>query len=222
MDEVIQQLHECIETGQWPVGERVPGERELSVRLGVARGSVREAIRSLEGMGLVEVLPGKGCFVTSTSAQSYLAQQWSDWIRERREALRHLLEVREAVEAKAAELAAREGDPAGLDGMEQAIAALAGALQDGDLAAAVRADLDFHVSLARASRNRVLEDLSQALNQVIEHDREALLALPGRAQHSLRQHRGILDAIRAGRADLARRRILTHFADVLRDVTRRD
>jgi GntR family transcriptional repressor for pyruvate dehydrogenase complex len=102
-DKVVEQILELIEEGKLRVGDQLPGERDLMDQLDVARASVREALRILEFQGIIEVQPGRGAFVTS----EVINETGTDdgvrrWFREHSSEMLEILEVREALEARAA------------------------------------------------------------------------------------------------------------------------
>src|ERR1700756_4394411 len=100
-DEVIAAVREQISTGAWPVGERIPAESELIERLQVGRGTVREAIKALAHVGLLEVRQGDGTYVKSRSELAgALRRQMGSYSN------LHVQEVRRALEGEAARLAA--------------------------------------------------------------------------------------------------------------------
>src|SRR6478752_10615030 len=100
-DQVIAQLRNQITTGEWPVGSRIPTEPELVEQLGVARNTVREAVRALAHNGLLDIRQGSGTYVVATSEFAAVMQR-----RFAGADARHVAELRSALEATAAALAA--------------------------------------------------------------------------------------------------------------------
>src|ERR1700742_1089703 len=100
VDQVIEQMREAIRTGDWAVDQRIPPEPELVSALGVGRNTVREAVRALSHAGLLDVRQGDGTFVRATSEISgALRRLYGTRLRE-------VLEVRRALEAEGARMAA--------------------------------------------------------------------------------------------------------------------
>ena len=114
VDGVVERLRSLILTGAYPPGSRLPNERELAEALGVNRGSVREALKGLEFLELIEVRHGQGSFVREVSASSAL-QLIEALLRDRRtitrELLRQILEFRRHITVHVVELAARNRTP---------------------------------------------------------------------------------------------------------------
>src|SRR4051812_39842076 len=114
-DQVIARLRAQITSGEWPVGSRIPTEPELVERLGVARNTVREAVRALAHNGLLDIRQGSGTYVVATSELAGVMQR-----RFADAEPRHVAELRSALEASAARLAAprrTEHDLELLDGL---------------------------------------------------------------------------------------------------------
>src|SRR5262245_34218204 len=101
-DQVIAQLRAQITSGEWPVGSRIPTEPQLVEQLGVARNTVREAVRALAHNGLLDIRQGSGTYVLATSELAgVMHRRFAD------SDPRHVAELRSALEASAAALAAR-------------------------------------------------------------------------------------------------------------------
>ncbi|MGC8873827.1 MAG: FadR/GntR family transcriptional regulator, partial [Chloroflexia bacterium] len=92
-DAAVDRIRRMIDSGQLKPGDRLPPERDLAERLGIARSSIREALRILEGMGLIEVRPGTGIFAREPSEEA-LKEMWGNWLRRQREQVLDLLEAR--------------------------------------------------------------------------------------------------------------------------------
>jgi len=202
-DEVIAQLREQISSGSWPVGERIPPESELIERLQVGRGTVREAIKALAHIGLLEVRQGDGTYVKSRSELAGALRRQMSNVTDV-----HVQEVRRALEVEGARLAAKRRTEkdlrAMLDALDERDAASAGARELGGRwdeswgVPWVEADVRFHQAVVLASHNPMLTEmylemsveLSSAMRRFAEHqDHEPFL---------VRGHRTLLDAIRAG------------------------
>jgi DNA-binding FadR family transcriptional regulator len=210
--QVREQLEAAIDRGDYKPGDRLPSERELVELLGVSRVSVREAIRSLEAVGLVEVQHGRGCFVASSRSDQY-ASSFSHWLSVHRDEIFELLKVRGALDELAAESAAT-GDgadwPARLRELNEAFRATdAGAID-----ALVERDVAFHDAVAEASGSPLLGDLLHELHETFNESRRATLLPAGRATDSAREHDAIIAAIEQGDGSAARAAVAVHLASV--------
>ncbi|GAA3346212.1 FadR/GntR family transcriptional regulator [Amorphoplanes nipponensis] len=161
-DQVIARLRGQITSGAWPVGSRIPTEPELVAQLGVARNTVREAVRALAHNGLLDIRQGSGTWVIATSELAGVMQ--------RRFAAAdpgHVTELRGTLEAAAAGFAARRRTPADLTRLDELLAQRERAWATGDRDAFVDADTAFHLAVVAASHNEVLTELYADLGQVI-------------------------------------------------------
>lgn len=201
-DEVIAQLREQISSGSWPVGERIPPESELIERLQVGRGTVREAIKALAHIGLIEVRQGDGTYVKSRSELAGALRRQMSNVTDV-----HIQEVRRALEVEGARLAARRRTTEDLRAMADALdereQASAGARRLGRWDESwgvpwVEADVRFHQAVVLASHNPMLiemylemgHELSSAMRRFAEHeDHEPFM---------VRGHRTLFDAIQGG------------------------
>jgi DNA-binding FadR family transcriptional regulator len=152
-DDVAQQLRQLIHSGELGPGDKLPSERELADRLGVARVSLREAIKLLQGTGYVEIKRGArgGTFITGLEA-AY--RRWVGRLREEASELDDIIDYRIAIESRAAALAAVRRVESDLAEQRTAIERL----DDAQERSAFRlADSQFHGAVARASGSRRLE-----------------------------------------------------------------
>lgn len=187
-------------SGELQAGERLFEDR-LAERLGVSRNPVREALRELESTGLVEVVARRGAYVTDFDPTR----------------ARQILELRQVLEAYAAELAARNRTAADLDAMRECLAAGRAAAAEGDLVTAAGHHREFHKLIERASQNEYLEPTVGPLR----HQTELVFSrlANSRGVLSWDEHQRLLDAIERHDADAARDATLHHMASVLRDLT---
>jgi GntR family transcriptional repressor for pyruvate dehydrogenase complex len=219
-EQVTRELLRLIQDGVLAGGEQLPSERELSERLEVSRGTVREAVQFLQALGVVESRHGSGTFVRAAHTdRTALAGEWRAWTRRHSGRVRELLEVRRGLESLAAELAAERGGGDGVHAMEEALEQMAGAVDAHDVPVLVQADILFHHGLSLASANVALIELADALGTQLLRERAATWDSPGRPQRSLREHREILDAVRAREPARARAALLAHVISIERDVT---
>jgi DNA-binding FadR family transcriptional regulator len=161
-DQVIARLRHQITSGAWPVGSRIPTEPELVAQLGVARNTVREAVRALAHNGLLEIRQGSGTRVVATSELAGVMQRRFSGADPG-----HVTELRGTLEAAAAGFAARRRTPEDLSRLDDLLAQRERAWATGDRDAFVDADTAFHLAVVAASHNEVLMELYADLGQVI-------------------------------------------------------
>jgi GntR family transcriptional repressor for pyruvate dehydrogenase complex len=211
-DVLADQLRSRIRSGELREGQALPAERELVLQTGLSRMSVREALRILEAEGLIETRPGRnGGSRARRPAGDELTRHLELFIWGRNVGFEDLHDVREALEALAAESAARRRTDADIQDLTEKTAAVEAAVHD--VEAYLAANLDWHVAVARASHNELLISFMNVLATAI-HDATAIEAFdsPDVRASTLKIHRSILAAIVDGDADAARRRMSRHVA----------
>jgi DNA-binding FadR family transcriptional regulator len=153
---VAAHIRSQIHVGNYSPGARLPTQRDLAEQLGVSRISVSEAIKLLAREGYVEVLRGAsgGAFVTQLSTP---VQEWRARLRGQAGELDELIDFRQAVEAKAASLAAERRTPADLTRMRSALKAMSTIPADNARSWFRQSDGNFHIAISHAARNTRLE-----------------------------------------------------------------
>lgn len=150
-DQAADLLLERIRSGEWQLGQKLPGETTLAPQLGVGRSTVREAIRQLAGRGVLSTRQGSGVFVTALDAP----EDWDAVLR--RADIVAVIEARIAIETEAASLAAERRTAPDLRSIRRALAARDNAADGID--AHVDADTAFHRSIVVAAHNPILLEL---------------------------------------------------------------
>jgi GntR family transcriptional repressor for pyruvate dehydrogenase complex len=206
---VAKQLERHI-TEELRPGDLLPPERELVRLLGVSRGSVRDAIRSLELMGLLEPRQGIGTVVRSPAAAP--ANHLANVILARRKLVAELLDVRKIIEPHLAARAARHASPAELADMEEVLIRQAAKIRSGDLA--IEEDSEFHYLIALAADNSVILKVVDVLMDLLLESREQSLQGEGRTEKSLAGHHTILSALKRGNAVAAEAAMRRHLQEI--------
>jgi GntR family transcriptional regulator, transcriptional repressor for pyruvate dehydrogenase complex len=216
--DAIRTIKEMILDGRLQPGQRLPSERALSEALGVSRPTVREAIRSLQAMNILESRHGSGTFVSSLSTEELLAPfQFAVALSD--SALEHLFEVRLLLEPQAAALAAQRGDDDQFTRLRDcARRSRSRGLTPDDR---VRLDIELHAWIARAAANPLLEHLLASMGVMAQESRSYTVRLPGVARKSIDEHQVIVDAICARDAERARDAMAAHLGR-LRDAALSD
>lgn len=189
------------------VGDRLPAERDLARRLGVSRTSLREALTALRIEGLIDVRHGDGMYLLRSPSET-IPPITAELARAHPE-LPSLGEVRNSLEALAAELAALRRDDADLAAMVEAIRLMDTAIRAD--APGVEGDRAFHGAIVAAAGNPVLRELLESLSEGAAQIAAASLARAGQPPRSLAAHRLILDAIIVRDAELARQLMREHL-----------
>ena len=189
-DEITAKLRAMIHTGEWPLQQRIPSEPELMARLGVSRGTLREAVKALAHSGMLEVRRGDGTYVRATSEMSGAARRMYQDHTEQ-----HILEVRLGLDTQAARLAARNATDDDVTSLRAFLTARDQAWKNGDFEAWADADWEFHLGVAQASGNPLLLELYASFGTVFHQDLLTQQRRPGFNGLPRDGHETLLDAI---------------------------
>ena len=210
-EEIVRQVKAMIAEGRLKGGDRLPPERDLADKFVVSRTSVREALRALESLGLVEIRPGEGTFVRQVSIDS-LIEPLALLMVSQREAISELFEARRLLEPSLAALAATRATPEEIHEMERILEAQAAEITAGRTGLAQ--DAQFHAAIGVAAHNRAITRIAHAIMDLLTQSREESLNTPGRPTRSHEDHRRVLAAIAARDAEAARQAMLEHLSAV--------
>ena len=212
-DEIVEQIIELISRDVLKPGERLPGERDLCKKFGVGRTSLREALRSLSVMGILEGRVGEGTFVANNSNQ-YLEKtvQWSLLLDPKR--VQDLVETRLMLESQNAGLAAQRRTKENLSMVERNLESMEDLVEEPDRF--LECDLEFHLLIAQATQNTILYSLLSMTRGYLHEWVKGTLGLPirevvKRTKLSLQQHKTIFQAIRSGDAERAQHAMKVHI-----------
>jgi len=207
-EQVAEQISKLINKGKLKPGMRLPPERELAKQLEVSRPTVREAMIALEISGMVEVRVGSGIYVLDTSKQK---DKISNKIAEIGYAPLELIEARKEIEGTNAALAAQRIDSKILKRMEKAIDKMVKEDLNGS-----DSDREFHLLVAKATGNRVLEGITDYLWQQ-QQDSPMWIKLIGLMKENkldnviLDDHRNLLDSLRRKDSEQAQKIMRNHL-----------
>lgn len=209
-DQVARRLEQFIREELKP-GDKLPSERELAHSCKVSRSSVRDAIRRLELLGLVEPRQGAGTIVRDSSTESLVNPLFSALVRKRKH-VAELLDVRSMIEPAIAGRAARHITPEQLAHMEQVLLRQKRKLSQGE--PAVEEDSEFHYTIAMAANNSVLLHVIDVLMDLLRESRERNMQVEGRLQKSFAGHQRIFTALSRGDTKTAEAAMRRHLEEV--------
>jgi DNA-binding FadR family transcriptional regulator len=207
-DQAADALLERIRSGEWALGQRLPGETTLAPQLGVGRSTIREAIRQLAGRGVLQSRQGAGVFVTALDAP----EEWEAVLR--RADIVSVIEARIAIESEAAALASTRRTPAELRALRRALEAR-GDVSNG-IEAHVDADTAFHRAIVAAAHNDILAELFDGFVPRLRQAMVEMLRLRPVVDEATDHdaHRALLDAVAARDASAAARLSREHLASL--------
>jgi DNA-binding FadR family transcriptional regulator len=201
-----------IVSGELGPGDRLPKEADLAERLGLSRNSLREAVKALSIIRVLDVRQGDGTYVTSLEPHMLLDALNFVVDFHRDDTVLHFLEVRRILEPAAAALAAQRMTDADIGKLQAVLDDLGDAP---DIEALVANDLEFHRRIAAASSNPVLCSLIDGLSGPTTRARVWRgLTQEGAVTKTREQHQAIVDAIAARQPELARSWATVHIAGV--------
>lgn len=211
---VVEQFVRFIVNDDIKAGERLPSERDLAARFRVSRPSLREALRVLEAIGLVEIRPGGGTFVSDLNITPFLSVIAPLFVR-RKGYEAEFLELRIMLELKAAEMAARSNRTDKDALLLPPVRSMNEAAVSADPEAGVRADIEFHRAVFDLADSYLLQKTAEfvviTLEYTISHSRKMILERVGSTEELYLQHRAIYEAIRDGDAAAAKARMESHL-----------
>jgi GntR family transcriptional repressor for pyruvate dehydrogenase complex len=209
-EEVARQIQNHIFEHLKP-GDVLPPERELAQKLGVSRGSVRDAIRSLELIGLLEPQQGRGTVVCEPSSDT-LVGPLAAVIVQKRKLVNELLDVRKIIEPPLARRAALHATAAQIAEMEQILERQSERVQRGEIS--IEEDSEFHYRIALAADNSVMLRMVDVLMDMLRETRQRSLQTQGRSQKSLSGHRRILAALKRHDPVASESAMLRHLEEI--------
>jgi GntR family transcriptional repressor for pyruvate dehydrogenase complex len=210
-EQVAEQIRRLISDGALKPGDLLPPERELVAKLGVGRGSIRDAVRTLEVMGILEPRQGHGTVVRDLSADA-LVVPLSLVLTRKRELVTELLDVRRMIEPGLAARAAKNATAEEITHMAAILARHEAKLRRGEQA--MDEDSDFHYAIALAARNSVVLRVLDVLMDLLRESRSRSLQVPGRPQRSFDGHRRILRALQKRDAKAAEAAVRRHLKEI--------
>lgn len=210
--EIAHRILNFIHDGHIQPGERLPPERELATLLGVSRPSVREALRALQLMNIIEIRPGDGTYVGSLEPDK-LAQPLEQILRLLQDvSYIEVLETRRLLESAIAELAAERMSAESLQKLEACIEKAEKGVNDPE--AFLAADIELHSLIVEATGNPLLMSLYGSIAHLGIATRERTGYIPGVREQTLDHHKKIVKALRERDQTKSRKAMHDHLLDV--------
>jgi GntR family transcriptional repressor for pyruvate dehydrogenase complex len=209
-EQVASQLADQITQGRWLVGEKLPSESELCSTMGIGRSTLREALKSLAFIGMIRMRPGEGTYVAGGAANLAERILARGFLKTEKQ-FDDVGEARQILETELVALAAVRAEPADLERMESILAQMERSLTTGEGPAYALLDVEFHLAIARASRNTILLDLLSAIRGLLQEWIIKSQELPGVKENAQAHHAKILAALRQRNPEKARRLMRAHL-----------
>jgi GntR family transcriptional repressor for pyruvate dehydrogenase complex len=209
--DVCREMVSHLIRGDWSEGERIPPERELCLQLGVGRASLREALKALEIMGMIETRLGDGTYVRHRSDFLSRPLLWAITGSALSE-IHELVEARRLIEVESAGFAAERATAEDLKEIGNHLDRMETNLND--VAAFQEADVGFHLAVAQAAHNRILHNALQLIRNLMQQWIGETLTLPGVATEALDQHKQIFLALAKRNPERAKAAMAQHLTSM--------
>jgi GntR family transcriptional regulator, transcriptional repressor for pyruvate dehydrogenase complex len=218
-DRLSQQLRQLIQSAGYKVGDRLPTIMDMAHQFKVGHPTVREALRKLETVGIVEIRHGSGVYVTRSEDVLVLASP--DYLGAvSKKLLLDLIQARIPLEVHSISLAAVNGTAEHLDEMRALLARAGRSFDDDALLSSI--NMAFHRQIALASGNTVLAQLLNVLQELFTAEQRVILGIFGSRERDHQEHLGLLDALEQRDQALAVKRMRTHLEGVEAVIARWD
>jgi GntR family transcriptional regulator, transcriptional repressor for pyruvate dehydrogenase complex len=210
-DRLARRIQELIQTRGYAEGDRLPSIMEMARRFQVGHPSVREALKRLQAIGVVEVRHGSGVYVRrSHDVLVFAAPSYSGEVTKK--LLVDLVEARIALEPHSIVLAARNASAEDLAEMRRLLDTAGENLGNSELLNSV--NMSFHREIARASGNTVLAQITDVLRSLFSQEQRLILGIHGPRARDHEEHLGLLEALEKRDAELCEERMRSHLAGV--------
>ncbi len=213
---VFEQLLSYVVGGAWKPGDRIPPERELCQHLGIARTSLREALKAMELIGMLDSRPGDGTFVCPRSEFLSRPLLWA-FTGTDHEELQEIMEARTIIEENLAALAATRASDEDIAEIGRAVQLMRDSIARGD--SILEADMTFHLAVSAAARNGVMRNAVQLLRNLMRQWINYKLLIPDIPKVVLKRHIAIYRAISARKPHAARNAMRLHLEETISLVT---
>ena len=209
----FEQLISNVVGGVWKTGERLPSERDLCQQLGIARTSLREALKAMELVGMLNSKVGDGTFVCPRSEFLSRPMIWALMGLEKAE-FRDVMEARIIMEEGSAALAAERASDAQIEEINKAVQAMRDAIARDE--PVLEADMQFHLSISNAAGNPLLTNSLVMLRNLIRQGMLYKHLLPGVTPRIVKAHAAVYNAIKRRDAAGAKKAMRDHLLDSMR------
>lgn len=222
-EQIISQIRKRILSKALEPGNKLPTEVQLAKDFQVSRTVIREAMKVLETMGLIEVKHGSGVFVTDKFSEKLISQSFNLSVLLEKRSLLHILELRKILEVSAAKMAAERASREHLGLMQRALLSMEENIKSSNsvnIHKLLNADFDFHLTILEATKNPILAAIAKPIVILLRNSRKRLLGIVGAPQISFRQHQAIYSAIKKGDGKEASGAMFRHLKQVEEDIKR--
>ena len=196
---VVEQFEQMITNGSFKPGDKLPSEKELMNKLGISRSSVREAMISLESMGIIDIRRGEGTFLNDNSniimehfKVKFLLKQYN---------VEEIIEARILLETQIVKLAIEKLQTNNIADIEKYHLNMI--MYKEQMDKFIENDFKFHLSIARATKNEYLVEMLKTTRGLLYEVNKIVVLKPGQIQRALESHYNIIEAMKQGNKEIA-------------------
>lgn len=213
-DDIAQRISQLIQKGSYESGARLPTISHMALQFGVGAPTLREALKKLETLGVVDIRHGSGVYVARTGESMLISNPVFE-VMATKKLLVDLIEARIPVELETVRLASMNARDEHLDEMDRLLERASRSFDDSSSLNTV--NLAFHRQIALASGNAVLHQILEVLSTLFQHEQRMIMSIHGRREDDHREHVEIAEALRGRDRALSVARMRSHLERV-RDV----
>ena len=210
-ESAIEQIMDLVKRSELKPGDKLPPERELAEKLSISRNSLREAFRVLESKGLIKSKAGGGRYLREIRKNGYSNTE-NIILSLEKSSILELLEAREIFEVKIAKIAAQRATTEDIELIEKALDKTN--KEEISNGKKTESDTEFHLAIARASRNFVFVNIMQLHLDLLKETREKTWEIPGRREEQQKEHQSIFQAIKEHNGKKAAEAMLKHLRNI--------
>ncbi len=220
---IVQRVKEKISRGELKPGDKLPSERALTQEFNVSRATVREAMKTLNVLGLVSIKHGQGVYI-SQDIQQNLIEHLTPFFFSKSDSIKNLFEIRKTLESQAASWAARRSREREIKKMTEELERFKILLKE-NKREIKEEDIrehnnKFHLLIFSMSQNPVLIRIMNNLNELINNIYGHTVEIPDRMERSLEEHQSIFLALKKGEAEEAKNKMLNHLDEVEKEIVK--
>lgn len=214
-DYIVEKLKERIEKGEFPVGSKLPSENDLCNYYSVGRSSVREALSSLEAVGMISIVRGRGSFVNPPDENVRIAREW---YKTNTDSLADLIRIRSSLECIAVSKAAERITQEQMIRLKKAHNAFIDTAEAHDYTGALENDGIFHAIICEASGIGLLEQLNHIVANAYSEYRAKAYVLTRHMDCAILGHKHLIEALEAHDAGAAEQAMKEHVCESLKHI----
>ena len=213
---LTERIIELVKIGDIKPGEKLPSIRVLGERMQVGQGSVREALKQLQTIGLVKIEQGKGTYIVDKNKINSLSKPMSYLLSLQEPNILYLIEARKIVERGSASLAAKRATKDEIEKLTEIVAKLEKSKDDPEIFA--QENVNFHIAIAQASKNHILTIFFNSIYDLFLEEQKAVANLLDLESKSIKYHKNILGAIKERNVKKAAEEMIAHLNAVEREI----